>query len=220
MMRSKKGFTHTLESIMATFVVLGFLVLIMPVSQEPSVKPRTITTYVHEALRYLDANGMLRAYAISGNTTGISSELDSILPAWISNNVTITYMNSTVSSLSTNSEYNFTVDDIDYAYVYLWLDNATDISVYINDSLACIYSGTYLSQSKECDITSDAGDGDNRLKLNATSLKFVNRYELRLWKSEGSTNLPENKTIQTVTYFVAGEDNIYRPTEIFVQVWG
>ena len=71
----KKGFWHTLESIIAGIIVIMFLVAISSRQAYMDPGPNVIIMEGLEELRDLDKRGVLRNYVTARNNTGLDSEV-------------------------------------------------------------------------------------------------------------------------------------------------
>lgn len=98
-----------------------------------------------------------------------------------------------------------------------YLDAASPI-VYVNGNEVAYHAGSYSGKSETLDITSEIATGQNAILVKSENNATIS-YRLRLRDSVEFGAMPENRTINTVSYLVAGDKNTFQPTEIRVYVW-
>lgn len=118
----RKGFVYTLESIIASSLVLGIILVVMPNIQ---LGPQLDMGEIESGLESLDKRGELREDL---SHEAIESKLEPYVPRDYSHSVRVIYTET--MSRDVNAPESFNLDgDGDYFELQVWLENPSDMNV-------------------------------------------------------------------------------------------
>lgn len=123
----RKGFVHTLEAIIASTLVLGIVLTVIPeFQQEANTKPQE---QVYSGLKALDNTGELTDNISAAE---IESEIDPYVPQAYNHSVSIVKVNSVSDSIS--PPYQRYIDTTgNRSELQLWIKSANGLNISFND---------------------------------------------------------------------------------------
>ncbi len=89
--RNLKGIMHMIEVIIAITMILTFL-LVLRSKLQPATDTGIEQAVAAQALKALDAQGILRSYAIDENHLGLNTQADLVVPADLNHTVRFCYL--------------------------------------------------------------------------------------------------------------------------------
>ena len=215
----RKGMMHSIEAMIAFFIVMSFLLFILPLTPTANTSASEIN-YVSNALKTLEEDGTLSDYIYTGNLSGLNTTLHLMLPETYRFEVSISEVNVTYGSFSANNSITTTIDRLllDFAILDIVYGTATDPKIYLNGNIISSTTGTVSGTIESIDLTDDLVDGTNTLKFNFTD---ATQYDYHLLVSEFSDvyTLPQKTDINTINYFFMGANKTFRPSNVRVYLW-
>ncbi len=195
----KKGFVHTLESVIAVMIIISFIVFIMP---SLSSNESDFNKQLYYTLNSLDERGLLKSFVYERNISGlyntISNELDTIKGisgflvlveyynfSIFNSNASLTFSNTNRTRMTATTLINMS-EDIDNEIVY-------------NSTLSSAgFSGTYTS------ISSAVSGNTVNITINSTYYPYTFLLrELYVYGTEDSSAL-----YKRINYALGGHINI------------
>lgn len=205
-----KGFIHTLEAILATFLVIGFVTFIMPSLREPAESGQIEVVRMSERLATLDASGGLSAY-LSGGSANLSGLRDIII-------------------LEANSSYQYAVGLVSYSAeaqagnksvdIIRGNNNITRVTAYAGNSTGTIIPDTIVWDSGGPKDIFVSGAGVNlsseRISESEVNLTFTGssgtgEYRYIVTKSEMYGSVPDNKATWISAYIPSEVPGVLKP---------
>lgn len=118
-----KGFVYTLEAVIASALVLGVLLSVMPeFQQDADIK---VEKQAQKGLEVLDKTGNLTDNLSSAE---IKSELDTYIPDSYNHTVSVTEVKTVSGNISSPYQQNMNGDG-NYSELQLWIDSASGLNV-------------------------------------------------------------------------------------------
>jgi len=191
-----KGFTHVLEGVLATFLLIGAVTTIVPNIETGADSETEFRDRVWNRLETMDRTGNLRDNIQNGE---LKSQVREAVPQGYNTQVSLVktdYEEKTyeLSSGSKKKEFNVSGEDFE---VQLWLESANNINVSFEDTRLL----TDINQDKYYLRPLESGTGNLTVNGTGTVTASVNGYV-----NEGGVTL--NSSVQSVKYVDAKDSSV------------
>lgn len=131
-----KGILHTLEAVLATLIILGFILIVSPTLPKDTSSAYLSRDKAYYAFQALEKNQKLEEYAFDEDLNSLNTSMGKLLPGWMLFSVALSNINQSIPVK--NNDYNFTIVDsssVDYKEIRLDARIGENFSNVIEDLL-------------------------------------------------------------------------------------
>ncbi|NOR85364.1 hypothetical protein GQ473_04545 [archaeon] len=217
---NKKGAMHTIEAFISFFIVISFILTVMPATTITDDTTQLKINNVYMSLDYLEKTGQLKEYIINKDLVSLNTSLYDLLPKTYDFSVGMSTLNATHKTTSGNYTFNYSANSssLDYVYLNLAFKTAQNPTIYVNGNPVLITPGDVSGTSNKIDITDETINGINVVQLNFTVNTNTN-YNLIISHFKELESLTTINNIRMINYLVSGVNNTFMPAELRVYVW-
>lgn len=197
----RPGFVHALEAMMATFLVIGFVLFIIPVLREPADLGQTEKARLSERIKVLDYSGELETYLGTGGSVNLSGLLDKIASdTALSYQYSVSWESFASETASGNKSIDMAQGQNNISEVVVSAWNAT--ALLLPETVVWDSGGpkSVAATGGVVNVTSARIDASHA-QVNFTSMGEY-RYRVRTTETYGS--LPQNRSVRVSSYVLPG----------------
>lgn len=211
----RKGFTTTLESVLASILFLLFVINVLPGIADSGGEPVPINARVEEVLRSLDRAGELRPLILERDLDGLHQKISRYVRG-VQMGIGLSYFDITEGSYTGGvhtRDFSVSKSEARQESLLLWIEEADDIDIDINGEDVLETSTTGFQQVA---IGSYTDTGQNTLQIDSDSGDL--HYSIEIYNRVRSRSLPDQE-VTSLGYIVAGSNNSFQPSEVVVFTW-
>ena len=198
-LKNRKGFVYTLEAILASLMVLGVAVSVLPGFQNTEESVGNPEQQVYSGLQTLDRSGNLSGKSVSE----VETLIEPYIPESYEYSVQFVEVNRLENDVSAPYE-TYISEEGNYSEIQLWIDSASDLGISFNETdVLEDYSG---SGYEEISLTEPEG------WLNFTGTGDI-EYSLNIYQTT-EDNVDEEDV--SIAQYVVTENGF---KEIRVKLW-
>lgn len=216
----RKGVVHVIEAIIATFLLLSFLLFMTQPADRTDVEATLTHKTMFQTLQALDTAGELRGPAYQ-------QDLDTIkdLVQNHTNNraieIALLTLNTTSqeAAFTSTHEINVTVrNTTERQILRVWYRDAAAPNVSVNDQFIANNTGTLTDEYEAYDIVEHTTTGENTVTVDVSGSSRIG-YSIDIYDREQSAEPPAARSVFTTSYPVSGVNTSFFPVEVTILSW-
>lgn len=211
----RKGFIKTLEAVVAASIFFIFILNAVPAISGAEDTGAAVKEELSRQLESLDREGTLRQDVVNKDLAGIEDDLEGDFAGYRMA-IGLSYLGMSDGRYNgggLTESFDVNKSRAEKEVLRLWVEEDQGIDVSINGNSVISSPGTGYT---EVNIESDTVDGGNTLEISGSGNLF---YRIDKYNYMQNGDLPEDRSINSMSYTLAGEEGSFQPSELRVYLW-